>query len=134
MPTTIRSHLTVAVVAALLAAFVATGLQAAFADDSGPDTRAVVAADFYSRTNVTACPVGGGDCAFDKVKVNCRAGDEVVGGIGWAVSPTDRVVNLAADGLVDLPYRTRGWQVSHPEDTLSEGWTAKARVYCANTG
>jgi hypothetical protein len=125
---------TVAVVAALLAAFVVGGLQAAFAADDGPGPRVVADADFYFQQRAAKCSAGSGDCVFGGVGAFCATGDEAIGGTGWAISPTDRVTNMAAAGLEDRPVGTRGWRVVSPEDTLGEGWEVRVRVYCANTG
>ena len=128
-----RSSIAAAVIATALAALAVTGLRAASADDS--TVRAVVGEDFYSRTNVSKClehlP---GFCYMPTLTVNCRVGDEVVGGTGWAVSPTDAIVNLAAVDMVDHPYRSRGWRVTNPESEYFTGWSIRVRVYCANTG
>lgn len=134
MSATFRSHLAVALAAALLAVLAATGLQAAFAEGGDPTPGAIAPGDVYYRTKVFICNEGGTHCTFNPLRVNCFAGDEAIGGIAWAYDDTAEIINLASTNMADHPVSTGGWRVVSATGNIKEDFSVKIRVYCANTG
>ena len=133
MPPALRSHLAVALAAAAIAFIAVTGLHPASADETSG--RAVVGDDFYSRTRTDQCDEFlAGFCWMPSLEVNCKPGDTVLGGTGWAVQSGGGIVSLAEVGMFDIPYRSRGWQVRNSGLDYENDLLIRVRVFCADTG